>query len=291
MPLCHLAQRLQKLPHAFPQCPLCGSRIVHDLRRRIEAHGGPAAEVVLRPTGVSRRWQTPPRRRAWCRRAAAAGRSPAAAPSRCRACRRRRRSRAHGTRRGVRRTAVSARQTRTYRWPSGALRVGVGQADGGDAPVPVGLDRREQVAGAGVGMCRAIGGQRRFDREPVGRHSSGQGLGRDVLDRATGHQEQSPCSSVFVPTMRSMSAPAPAAMRSIGRAGMTSPSTTGCHGSMLATTSPPQRSGSGCAARSALQLRLGPKQALDGDRRDRLSGCFDAKLLGEVLADPPRGRG
>ena len=40
-----------------------------------------------------------------------------------------------------------------------------------------------------------------------------------------------------------------------------------------------------------LQLCLGLKQAIDGDRRDRLSGCLDAKLLGKALADPPRGRG
>ena|SRR6185503_10902972 len=53
MPLCQLAQRLQKLTHAFPYCTLYGSRIVHDLRRRIEAHGCPAAEIVLRPTAVS----------------------------------------------------------------------------------------------------------------------------------------------------------------------------------------------------------------------------------------------
>ena len=39
------------------------------------------------------------------------------------------------------------------------------------------------------------------------------------------------------------------------------------------------------------QLRLGRKQAIDGNRRDRLSGCLDAKLLGEALADPLRGRG
>jgi hypothetical protein len=47
-------------------------------------------------------WQRQPRRRAWCRRAAVAGRCPEAAPSRCRACRRRRQSPAHGTHRGVR---------------------------------------------------------------------------------------------------------------------------------------------------------------------------------------------
>ena len=59
-------------------------------------------------------------------------------------------------------------------------------------------------------------------------------------------------SSVFVPTMRSIFALAPAAMRSIGRAGITSPSITGCHGIMLTATSSPQRSGSRFAARSAL---------------------------------------
>ncbi len=48
-----LVQRLQNLTHAFPQRPLCGSGIVHDLRRYIEAHSCPAAEVVLRPTAVS----------------------------------------------------------------------------------------------------------------------------------------------------------------------------------------------------------------------------------------------
>src|SRR5262249_22306253 len=53
MPLCHLAPRPQKLAHAFPQCPLRGARIVHDLRRCIEAHSCPAAEIVLRPTAVS----------------------------------------------------------------------------------------------------------------------------------------------------------------------------------------------------------------------------------------------
>ena len=41
-----------------------------------------------------------------------------------------------------------------------------------------------------------------------------------------------------------------------------------------------------------LQLRLGPKQAIDGDRRDRLSGGLDAKpCSARLLADPLRGRG
>ena len=40
-----------------------------------------------------------------------------------------------------------------------------------------------------------------------------------------------------------------------------------------------------------LQLRLRPKQAIDGDRRDRLAGRCDAELLGELPADLPRGLG
>ena len=45
------------------------------------------------------------------------------------------------------------------------------------------------------------------------------------------------CSSVFVPTRTSTPAPAPAAIRSIGRAGRTSPSITGCQGIKLTATS------------------------------------------------------
>ncbi len=41
-----LARRLQTLPHAFPQGPLCASRIIHDRRCRIEAHRCP---VVAAP--------------------------------------------------------------------------------------------------------------------------------------------------------------------------------------------------------------------------------------------------
>jgi hypothetical protein len=39
------------------------------------------------------------------------------------------------------------------------------------------------------------------------------------------------------------------------------------------------------------QLCLGVNQAINGNRCDRISTCLDAKLLGEALADPPRGRG
>ena len=45
----------------------------------------------------------------------------------------------------------------------------------------------------------------------------------------------------------------------------------------------------GMRKKIGFQLRLGLKQAIERDRRDRLSGCRDAKLLGEVLADPLRG--
>src|SRR5438132_1206848 len=66
----------------------------------------------------------------------------------------------------------------------------ISQAEGGDTTPPVGLDSREQVAGAGSPMCGAIGGQCRFDRESVGRDSSSQSFVGDVLDRATGSQKQ-----------------------------------------------------------------------------------------------------
>src|SRR5436305_10879096 len=46
-------ERWQKLPQALPQCPLCGSRIIHDLRCRIETHGGPTRKLVLGPIRVS----------------------------------------------------------------------------------------------------------------------------------------------------------------------------------------------------------------------------------------------
>ena len=172
----------------------------------------------------------------------------------------------------------------------GVLRVGVGQTDGGDAPVPVGLDRREQVAGAGARMCRAIGGQCRFDREPVGRDGSGQGLGGDLVDRATGHQEQS--MLVGVRADHEVDARAGPGSDAIDRTrGDDVPVNHRLPRQHADHHLLPQRSGSGCADEIGLQLRLGPKQAINGDRRDRLSGCRDAKLLGEALADPPRGRG
>ena len=40
-----------------------------------------------------------------------------------------------------------------------------------------------------------------------------------------------------------------------------------------------------------IQLRLRRQHTIEGDRRDRLSGCCDAKLSGKVPADPLRGRG
>ncbi len=161
----------------------------------------------------------------------------------------------------------------------------------GDAPVPVGLDGREQVAGAGAGMRRAIGGQRRFDREPVGRDGAGQGLGGDLVDRADRAPGTTIDSSVFVPTMTSMSAPAPASDAIDRTRGDDVP---------VDHRLPRQHAGHhlrapalrvGMRDEIGLQLRLGLKQAIDGDRRDRLSGRLDAKLLGEALADPPRGRG
>src|SRR6266508_2994015 len=48
-----LASSTPLLPYAFPRHPFCRSRIVHDLRGGIEAHGRPAAEIVLRPRAVS----------------------------------------------------------------------------------------------------------------------------------------------------------------------------------------------------------------------------------------------
>src|SRR6266498_112670 len=50
---CTSAPGLQKLTRAFPQRPRCGLRIVHDLRRCIEAHSRHAVEFVSRPTAVS----------------------------------------------------------------------------------------------------------------------------------------------------------------------------------------------------------------------------------------------
>ena len=91
--------------------------------------------------------------------------------------------------------------------------------------------------------------------------------------------------------MTSMPAPAPAAMRSIGARGDDVP---------VDHRLPRQHAGHhlvtpalwvGMRNEIGPQLRLGLKQAIDGDRRDRLSRCLDAKLLGKALADPPRGRG
>src|SRR5688572_2940581 len=45
-------------------------------------------------------------------------------------------------------------------------------------------------------MRRAIGGQRRFHRKPVGGHGPGQSLGGDLLDRATWYQEKIPLVEV-----------------------------------------------------------------------------------------------
>ena len=170
------------------------------------------------------------------------------------------------------------------------LRVGVGQADGGDAPIPVGLDGREQVAGAGAGMCRAIGGQRRFDREPVGRHSSGQGLGGDLVDRATGHQEHSMLVGVRADhDVDTRAGPGSDAIdRTRGDDVPVDHRLPRQHGGHHLTT---PALWVGMRNEIGPQLCLRRKQAIDGDRRDRLSGCLDAKLLGKALADPLRGRG
>ena len=73
--------------------------------------------------------------------------------------------------------------------------------------------------------------------------------------------------------MRSISAPAPAAMRSIGRAGMTSPSITGCHGTMADhhLTRPSAR-GSGCATRSAFN------SACAASRRSRGTAAIASRV-------------
>jgi len=44
--------------------------------------------------------------------------------------------------------------------------MGVGRSNSGDAPISVGLNRREQLAGTGAGMSRAVG--RRLERRSVG---------------------------------------------------------------------------------------------------------------------------
>ncbi|MET4133988.1 hypothetical protein [Pseudarthrobacter sp. PvP090] len=61
-----------------------------------------------------------------------------------------------------------------------------------------------------------------------------------IAPLATSHSRQ---SSVFVPTITSTCPPDPAAIRSIGTTGRTSPSRTGCHGIPLAMTARPRSKG------------------------------------------------
>jgi hypothetical protein len=72
------------------------------------------------------------------------------------------------------------------------------------------------------------------------------------------------------------------------RAGSGNNAITGCQSIMLAIT---PALWVGMRGQIGLHLRLRDKQAIDGDRCDRLSGCIDAEFPGEVLADPLRGRG
>ena len=98
-------------------------------------------------------------------------------------------------------------------------------------------------------------------------------------------------SSVLVPTRRSTCAPAPAAIRSSGGPGTTSPSTTGCHGIMLADHLLAPALRVGMREELCLQLRLRRQQAIDGHRGDRLAGRRHPQLLGQGPADPRRGLG
>lgn len=132
--------------------------------------------------------------------------------------------------------------------------------------------------------CRgAIGGQRRLDWKAVGRHSSGEGLGGDLVDRVTGCQEQSMLVGVRA-DHEVDTRPGPGSDAIKRRRGDDVP---------VDHRLPRQQGGHylstpalwvGIGNQIGLQFCLGRKQVINGNRCDRLSSRLDPKLLGKAPA-------
>ena len=183
----------------------------HHVRRRVEPHRGPAVQVVSRPARVAGLGEGDPGAVHGAGERPAAGRRRAGDRTGARqGWRCRRRTAPPG--RGPRRAPGRPRRTRTCTCRQRRRRgMGVGEANGGDPHPPVGLHRREQVAGAGVRVPRPVGGQRRAAgparrRPGTGSRRRATGPVRissviwPMAPLTTSHSRQ---SSTFVPTMTS----------------------------------------------------------------------------------------
>ena len=138
-------------------------------------------------------------------------------------------------------------------------------------------------------MRGAIGGQRRFDRKPIGCDDGGEGLGSDQIDGPARNQEE--------PRLLGRRAGHEIDVRT----GARHDSIDRPRGDDVAIDhrlpeheadrrlGPPSL-GVGVGHEVGLQLGLCLKEALDRDRGDRLPGRRDAELLGEPPADLSRGR-
>jgi hypothetical protein len=138
-------------------------------------------------------------------------------------------------------------------------------------------------------MCRAIDGERCSDRNTVGSHDGKQSLVGDVLDRAAGHEEHSMLIGVRPDDEVDLrAAPGSDAIERRRRDDVSIDHRLPGHHAGHDLTTPARWVRT--RGELGVQLRLGPKQAIERDRRDRLSCCVDPELLGEALADPLRGR-
>ena len=232
----HSAPATGPRPTVYPSTAL--ARRIEDRPRPLMPHRSawlPAAGGRIVATRGLRWSRTPPRPRASGPRVPEAEWLSKVFRSRRRACRIRMGSRGHGMLRGARRTAGSARRTRTCRWSrrssrgrrpgawrecASTSRSGRPRVDHQARPRDVPRDRRPASVG----------------REPVSGHHLGQRLGGDLVDRATRYQEHSMLVGVGADQKVDTGA-APASIRSIGRAGRMYPSITGCQGIKLTATS------------------------------------------------------
>src|SRR6185369_4705389 len=104
---------------------------------------------------------------------------------------------------------------------------------------------------------------------------------------APSESRKSRVSSVFDPTISSMSALAPARMASSGGSGRISSSTVGAQGRLLSATSP-QNAGSAQLDQVLAQSRLGLENLLGCCCGNRFPSGIDAQKLSELPADALR---
>jgi len=142
-------QRSESLAHALPERELGGERIVNKFGPCVEAHRRPADEIVFGPTAIARGRKGNPspmhrcRERLWWMWAK---KRLSSEPERVK------------YERDLYRMGGTEASAELRRAPSefvhvgggtGGSRVGLGHSNSGDAPVPIGLDCREQLTGAG----------------------------------------------------------------------------------------------------------------------------------------------